>query len=372
MDELHQIRIQNFRSLRDLFLPIANPCVVTGGNGTGKSNLYKALELIQHASVGQFARAITDAGGMPSLMWAGKRNKQDLKQLRVRIELDLGNWRYDIAAGLPTPNEGAFPLDPRVKEENLNYLSVGGRRSSFLKRSKLSVKLRDTDNQQQTRAFEILGSESALSQIAEPELYPELSRLRESIRGWRFYHHFDTRPGSLLRQPQIGTMTPLLATNGEDLPSALASLWLMEEFEGLASAFSDAFPGHGLHVIEDKGLFSFEVSQPGLMRNLKPDELSDGTLRYICLLAALKGLRLPTLLVLNEPEMSLHADLLPPLADLLIEASRSCQLIVVTHAGVLAEQIAAQCDVSSVMLTKEEGETKIVGQQWDGSLGSRD
>ncbi|MGB0843684.1 MAG: AAA family ATPase [Alphaproteobacteria bacterium] len=259
---------------------------------------------------------------------------------------------------MPTPNEGAFPLDPRVKEETLTYLGSSSKNTTFLKRSKMSAQLRNAQNNMQTLAFEIMGNESALSQISEPDLYPELSRLRDQVSGWRFYHHFDTAKGSALRQPQIGSMTPLLASDGSDLPSALASIKELGDMDGLTAHFDAAFSGHDLKIVEERGRFSFLVQQPGLLRGLNPDELSDGTLRYICLLAVLKGLRLPTPLILNEPETSLHQDLLIPLADLIVEASRQTQVIVVTHSTTLSERIAEQTGVMPLHLVKVEGETR--------------
>ena len=94
-------------------------------------------------------------------------------------------------------------------------------------------------------------------------------------------------------------------------------------------------------------------------------ELSDGTLQYLCLLAALLSPRPPTFLALNEPETSLHPNLLEPLARLIVAAARNSQLWVTTHSSGLADQIVRLSGSKPIHLTKLEGETRIRDQQLD-------
>ncbi len=102
---------------------------------------------------------------------------------------------------------------------------------------------------------------------------------------------------------------------------------------------------------------------PGLHRALNAHELSDGTLRYLCLVAALLSPRPPPLLALNEPETSLHPDLLDPLGELIAAMPRESQLWVTTHARELADGVAKRTGVEPVRLTKQTGETRIVNQR---------
>ena len=105
---------------------------------------------------------------------------------------------------------------------------------------------------------------------------------------------------------------------------------------------------------------SVQLQLPGIQRPFDARELSDGTLRYLCLLAALKSPRPPTLLALNEPETSLHPDLLEPLAQLLAEASRTSQLWITTHSEQLAEAVAKHARCAPIELEKVDGETRIM------------
>ena len=103
------------------------------------------------------------------------------------------------------------------------------------------------------------------------------------------------------------------------------------------------------------------MQQQGLLRPLTSAELSDGTLRYLLWIAALLTPRPPDLLVLNEPETSLHPDLLPPLARLIARASERAQVIVVSHAEPLVDALRQHPGCQSIVLEKTLGETKIAG-----------
>ena len=124
-----------------------------------------------------------------------------------------------------------------------------------------------------------------------------------------------------------------------------------------------AFPGASLIIDHDKGLFAVQLKMPGLNRPLDATELSDGTLRYLCLMAALMSPRPPTLLALNEPETSLHPDLLNGLARMIVRASKSSQLWITTHSSSLAESIERYSGEQSIKLELSNGETAVVGRR---------
>ena len=135
---------------------------------------------------------------------------------------------------------------------------------------------------------------------------------------------------------------------------------------GLSEAVDDAFPGSRLSVSNgDYG--SVEMYQRGLLRPLGASELSDGTLRYLLLVAALLSPRPPELMILNEPEASLHPSLLDALARLLMKTAYQCQIVVVSHSDRLVEALAQDQRAVRVLLEKELGETKASetpGPRW--------
>jgi len=121
----------------------------------------------------------------------------------------------------------------------------------------------------------------------------------------------------------------------------------------------DAFPGGRVGVAGNEAYIEIEMHQHGLLRPLSASELSDGTLRYLLLVAALLSPRPPALMILNEPETSLHPDLLPSLPRLIVRASKQSQLIVVSHAPVLVDALDAAAESRRIVLEKNLGETIV-------------
>lgn len=205
--------------------------------------------------------------------------------------------------------------------------------------------------------------QSAGAQVADPERAPEIIALREEINGWRFYDHFRSDTEAPARLPQLGTRTPVLHHDGRDLAAALQTIIEIGDVEALNAAVSDAFPGVSLSIsIQPDGRFNVNLRQEGLLRPLSASELSDGTLRYLLWVAALLTPRPPPLMVLNEPETSLHPDLLPALGRLIIRAASTTQVWVVSHASRLIATLEGSEACNSVRLEKSFGQTRVVGQ----------
>ena len=191
---------------------------------------------------------------------------------------------------------------------------------------------------------------------------PEIYTLRELISGWRFYDHFRTDREAPARQPQLGTRTPVLHHDGRDIAAAIQTIREVGETEQLDDAVADAFPGASVEVNQSSdGLFALQFTQPGLLRPLSGAELSDGTLRYLLLVAALLTPRPPPLIVLNEPETSLHPDLLPSLARLILQVSQHTQVCVVSHANRLIAALEEDERCHAIRLEKNLGQTEVTG-----------
>jgi predicted ATPase len=357
----------NYRSLRDLRLSIGPLTVITGGNGTGKSNVYRALRLLVDAAEGQLGRALAREGGLPSAMWAGEQSHRASatknEGRRVSVGFADDHIAYELRLGIPTrkppspgdPEATAFWLDPDVKEETIRTL--GKPKVHLLERRNQTAMLRDQDGHAVTFDARLDLSESVLSQLAEPHRYPMLSMLRERLRRWRFYHQIRTDADSPVRAVQIGTRTPVLAHDGHDLAAALQTILEVGDETALADAVAEAFDGATLSIASDKARFRIQLSTPGVLRPLDASELSDGTLRYLALLAALHSPRPPELLVLNEPEASLHPRALEPLARQIVAAAKQSQVIIVSHAAALVDAISSTRDALRIELTKEDGQT---------------
>src|SRR5579863_10332149 len=227
---IKKLNIEGYRSVRDLSLNLLPINVLTGPNGCGKSNLYNSLVLIARAAEGRLGRAIGEEGGTPSVFWAGGervRLQRKRPPKRVILGFENGDFGYELQIGLPSKNEHAletmFTLDPRVKEEYI-WPAETKRRVLMLKRDEPSAWLRDAEGDMVSYPFKISKSESVLSQIIDPHLYPEISSVRNQILAWRFYHYFRTDSESPLRQPQIGVQTTVLSHDGSNLAAALRTI----------------------------------------------------------------------------------------------------------------------------------------------------
>jgi predicted ATPase len=203
-----------------------------------------------------------------------------------------------------------------------------------------------------------------LSEFADPQRAPELLALRERMRAWRFYDHLRTDVDAPARRAQIGTRTPILDPDGADLAAALQTIREISPKGVLDEAIELAFPGSHVEIVNAAGRFELAFRQYGLLRPLSGAELSDGTLRYLLWVAALLTPRPPELLVLNEPETSLHPDLLPALANLVVTASKNAQVIVVTHSRPFVASLEALADdLHTLELLKDQGATTLAHQR---------
>jgi predicted ATPase len=200
--------------------------------------------------------------------------------------------------------------------------------------------------------------DSMLTHCSDPREAPELLTLRERMRNWRLYDHFRTDSEAPARRRQIGTYTPVLASDGADLAAAVQTIRAIGNPDDLDETIADAFPGSSISTSNNDGYFEVMMHQRGLLRSLRTSELSDGTLRYLLLTAALLSPRPPELMILNEPETSLHPDLLPPLARLIARAAKRSQTIVVSHADSLVWELVAAAG-KQIILEKQLGETVI-------------
>ncbi|OSC40345.1 AAA family ATPase [Mycobacterium decipiens] len=371
------VAVQNYRSLRQLVVPLRQLNVVTGHNGSGKSNLYRALRLLGNSARNGAVAALAREGGLSSTMWAGPavigksvREGRHPVQGTVRAEsvsLKLGfagsDFGYAMDLGLPGPTRSAFQLDPELKVEAQWVGPVWRTATVIAQRGGPTARVRDGEGNWHVIADVLRPFDSMLSELADPVRAPELIQLRERIRSWRFYDHLRTDTDAPARRARIGTRTPVLDHDGADLAAALQTIREIGDDAALSEAVDRAFDGSRVEIRNDNGLFELALHQPGMLRPLGAAELSDGTLRYLLWIAALLTPRPPQLLVLNEPETSLHPELLPALASLIATAAERSQIVVVTHSESLVVALQEAADVHTVRLIKELGETRIAGQR---------
>lgn len=374
---LQTVAVRGYRSLRDLVLPLRRLTVVTGANGTGKSSLYRALRLLADCGRGEVIGSFAREGGVESALWAGPEQLGGARRTgsaqggpRTRpVSIELGyaadDFGYLVDFGLPQATETAFARDPEVKRELIFAGPVARPTTTLVRRVRGLVEVASDGS----RGFDELSRNlpahrSVLADWAGAA--PELVMVRERLRDWRFYDGFRADAHAPARQPHVGTRTPVLADDGADLAAAVQTI-LETGTEDLHRAVAAAFDGASISVSVTDGLFDLNLHQRGMLRPLRSAEISDGTLRFLLWTAALLSPQPPSLMVLNEPETSLHPDLVSPLADLITAAATATQVVVVTHSTVLRERLGAtpmgtDGEAWEIELVKDWGETRVRGQ----------
>ncbi|MEQ8433113.1 MAG: AAA family ATPase [Oceanicaulis sp.] len=371
---ISKIAISGYRSLREVVIGLSDITVVTGANGSGKSSTYRALRLLRDVAEDRIIASIAAEGGFERVLWAGPESisramrsgdtpvqrTQRKGPVALKLGFEAEDVSYAIDLGLPLPDRTSmFGGDPVIKRELLWRGRKPTASAIIADRRGPGVTLK-TKGERVQFAVDMAPYDSMVRAVAGPSAPHEIDALRRRLGAWRFYDQIRSDADSPARRPQVGTRTLGLAPDGADLAAAVATIYEIGDASLLDTAVSNAFPGARLEVTAQSGLFQLAMHQPGMLRPLAASELSDGTLRFILLAAALASPRPAPLLVLNEPESSLHPSVIPALASLIMEAGRDCQVLVVSHDRTLVSGLRGN-GAQTVELYKDTGETFAEG-----------
>ncbi|MCR9139859.1 MAG: AAA family ATPase [Alphaproteobacteria bacterium] len=375
---LRTITAENYRSLRSIRMDLGSVNLFVGANGAGKSNLYRALQLIKSAADGRFSQAIAEEGGIYSSVWSGGFAKH--KKARIVFDAEIVDeetglvYRYRIETGFrPAPPAAGFSHEAQIKQEEM-HVDTGRRPHVMMRRKGGHISVRDETGRMADYPEQALTSETALFMLGDAGRYPEISTLRHIISQWRFYHGFRSDAGSPLRNPCLAITAPMLDEDGGNIAAVFATLaHTRQDTVDLDRAVHDAFDGAVLSVPEPEEYARFGLVLPEFPnRVFQPRELSDGQIRFLALAAALLSYRRPRFIALNEPEASLHPDMLPALADMIASASADSQIWVVTHSQALADAISQRCGVRARTVIRKNGATWIEGMTLTGEMRDED
>lgn len=329
--------------------------VLIGANGSGKSNLLEAINLLR-AAPREWREVTRKGGGVAEWIWKGEK-----KNGIARIDAWICNPQRPqplLHAMAFHAVAQAFALDDERVENALPF--PGQAQPYFYYRYQQGhPMLNTTSNGERKLARDSIEPDrSILAQRRDPETYPELAWLAQSYESIRIYREWAFGRGAVFREPQKADMrNDLLEEDFSNLglflnrlktrfPAAKKAILngLKDLYDGIQD-FDVFVEGGTVQVFFTEGDFSIPATR-----------LSDGTLRYLCLLAILCDPEPPKMICIEEPELGLHPDILPKVADLLRAASERTQIVVTTHSDILVDAMT-ETPEAVVVCAKEHGQT---------------
>lgn len=332
--------------------------VLIGPNGSGKSNLIDAISLLQ-AAPRDLMEPIRTAGGIAEWLWKGSRTDHGVVTtlvsypIRARYRAGQPALRHDLS--LDTQSQRPELISETIKREDESEVFSRYPDGTGV----LTMGPGGGREQREVELKDLAMNQSIVSQRKDPQRYPELTFLGNAYEKIKLYREWSLGRNALPRRPQS---------------TDLASDFLQEDAANLALVLND-LEARGMkeEIIEklknaDESITSFSTRVLGGtiqlalhhsgLQAVSATRLSDGTIRYLCLLAILCHPEPPPLVCLEEPELGLHPDVIVQLADLLVEASHRMQLIVTTHSDILVDALT-KVPEAIVVCEKENGTTRM-------------
>ncbi len=333
MNIFEKIHVQGFRRLNDVDLKLKSLNVVIGANGSGKTSLLDVFSLLAASASGKLNETASDLGGI-----AG-----NLSNLIGATGDKAKFLSFDLAMGVPghNPIEYRIAMAPQgvayeISEETLVQRSDKPQPFKHIEAHRGDVRYYE---QQQKKGlvrptWDYDPKESALSQV--PKMYREPEDFRKRLASSTHYHVLDVSRRAPIRLPQQMRDAKLPGHDGEDLVSCLYTLRETDpdRFETIEASLRVGFPGFERLNFPPVAAGTLAMTWKDKTSKIPfyMHQLSEGTLRFLWLATLLQSPGLTEVTMIDEPEVSLHPELLSLLADLLREASQHTQLIVATHA----------------------------------------
>lgn len=326
MHRLETVDIGGFRRLRSVKLEMRPLMVMIGANGVGKTSLLDAVSLLAASAGGALNRSLSELGGVNDVLTLGYDG-----DIKLATSLEVPGYN---------PLEYELRLQPRgqsfsISQETLTQLRKGYQDPfKHIQAEHGDVRYYDIEQDKLVKpSWEPDIRESALSQV--PKMYRQPEELRKVLGDVTLYHVLDVGPRAPVKLPQRMKPATLPGADGGDLVSLLYSLRESDpiRYEAIEDALRAAFPGFTSLGFPPSaaGMMSMTWKEARFREPLYAHQLSEGTLRFLWLAALLQSPGLTTITMIDEPEVSLHPELLNLLAGLLREASDRTQVIVATH-----------------------------------------
>jgi predicted ATPase len=353
---IESITIRNLLS----FGPQAEPVelrplnVLIGPNGSGKSNFIESLNLLSAMPLG-FKSHINNQGGI--LHWLWKGNDQPIAKLSVSGTMRLReetNYEHEIEFS-------RVEQSLQVDDESIGFSHVRGRltRKPLFQYERNVPVLRLTKKKSLAHA-DVDRTESALWRDQPSELLVALDPLSRFYRSFRFYRGRSLNHLGPAKQPQaVEQFSEFLLGDARNLGAVLNRI----NFNNMSKEILTQLKLVNENIEEflvslESGTLQVYLRETGLLAPIPASRVSDGTFRWLCLLAILLSPSPPPLMCIEEPDIGLHPDVIVELADLLKKASARTQLIVTTHSDTLVDALSDTPE-SILVCEKSNGQTSL-------------
>jgi predicted ATPase len=326
MTGFHRIEIDGFRRLRSVNLELRPLCVLIGANGAGKSSFLDVLSMLAASAQGGLAARVSELGGLGVVMTMGGPKRlalglvdEDLLEYKL-VLAPAGNGYAIASESLSEPDGPGSFMYIDSKGTDIRYYNI-----------------RDAELVRPTWEHNPL--ETSLSQV--PKMFSASEESRRGLASSTFYHALNVEQGSRVRLPQPMQPATLPGKDGEHLASCLYYLKETDRdrFEAIEASLSAAFPTFERLEFPPVAAGTLAMAWREKRSNgstpFYAHQLSEGTLRFLWLTTLLQSPGLTDVTLIDEPEVSLHPELLSLFADLLREASTRSQIIVATHSDLL-------------------------------------
>jgi predicted ATPase len=359
---LHKIILTNLLSFEKTTLELKQLNILIGHNGSGKSNLIEAISLIRSAPSG-IADPIRESGGIRDWIWKGSTdNNAGFEAIVTPLDKNAPNIRYKVE--FSAVNQLFEIRDECVENEKPIGKATDPYRFFYFRNSVpyinfLGDKANSKYKERQLRREDIDPEKSILAQRRDPDHYPELTYLAEVFAKIRIYRDWSFGRKTAPRLPQkVDLPTDFLLESCQNLGLILNKLSnIPEARDTILDALNALYPtitGFGVNI--DGG--SVQVFLHEGRFSMPATRLSDGTLRYLCLLAILCHPKPPPLICIEEPELGIHPDALGKLAELMKSAAKRTQLVITTHSDLLVDAFTDSPD--TVVTFEKDGESSNV------------
>lgn len=366
--KIHQLEIEGYRSLKSQSWSPGDLNVLIGPNASGKSNVLRALELLNFAAKGELGRYVLEEGGMDSIVWDGRvREIRLVAETEPVLDFVYSKLRYDISLA-----RIGYSSAYRIINENLYRASwtdetaeVNAPFEKLLERDRLhasvfSIGSKRIDAQPSSFSEE----ESFLSTLKSPfYAIDDLSDFQMEMAGWKIYQNFRTDREAPIRLPQVARADTRVNEDGRNLISVLHTRYTNDrDFENeidtaMRAAFGDDYEKLIFPPAADQRI-QMRIRLRSLKREIAAADLSDGTLRFLFLLAVLADPSPPSLIAIDEPETGLHPSMLPIVAEYARQAAIKSQVILTTHSPDFLDAFGSNPPTTTIV-ESNEGESVL-------------